>query len=328
MRAAPESTARGPLAHVAAGLLVGVAYALLNAQTDVWATTDWAHEDATARAFLAFHAFVDRGIPLLAGAATGLGIHWLALRARLARAERRQTDDLRARLEHVERDQAVWVVAAATLHDVKNPLHTLGLLVEELDELAKAGHTELLAAQAARVRAALDRTVVPLDALRALAQRSRAERRLSGAASIARSVAAGFAPLAAALRVEVSLDLAARADAPVDAEVTRTVLDNVLANALEGAGGRRPRAVSIRLDADDEHVVVRVADDGPGIDAERRASLFEPLHSEKEHGLGLGLPVSRALARSVKGDLALVEDGTSPGTCFELRVPIVKEPIA
>jgi len=49
------------------------------------------------------------------------------------------------------------------------------------------------------------------------------------------------------------------------------------------------------------------------------ATLFEPLRSTKTHGLGLGLPIARALARAMHGDL-LLED--TDRKAFRLELPL------
>ena len=51
--------------------------------------------------------------------------------------------------------------------------------------------------------------------------------------------------------------------------------------------------------------IVRVRDDGPGVDPEACETLFEPLRSTKARGLGIGLSIARALARAMAGDLVL-----------------------
>ena len=68
---------------------------------------------------------------------------------------------------------------------------------------------------------------------------------------------------------------------------------------------------------DNGRAIVRVSDDGPGIDSAFGAAVFDPLRSTKSRGLGIGLSIARALARAMKGELVL-EDG--PGTSFRLEL--------
>jgi signal transduction histidine kinase len=313
--------------YVAAGLLLGLAYAFLNTQTDDWAKTEWARADGFARSFFAFHAFVDRGIPVLAGALLGLAFHWIHLRSRLARAEALRAEELRSRLRHIERDQAVWVVAASTLHELKNPLHAMGLLVDELEEVARTGDAAAISEQVGRVRRQMDRTLVPLDALRSLTRQGPHARQARPVGATTAEVVDTLRPLAAETGVELRLEGDRQATTRVDAELVRIILDNLVANALEGSSNaRRARAVEIRIVDEPAHsrVVLRVSDDGPGVPESRRSSLFEPLRTDKSNGLGLGLPIARALARTLGGELVAVD---VPGfaTSFELVVPVGAE---
>ena len=59
---------------------------------------------------------------------------------------------------------------------------------------------------------------------------------------------------------------------------------------------------------------------GPGLPEARRKAMFEPLQTDKSSGLGLGLPIARALARTLGGELVATE---VPGfaTSFELGLP-------
>lgn len=296
---------------------MGFAYALLNTQAD-----DWARAGDIGRAFSAFHSFVDRGIPLLAGALLGLAVHWVQLRSRLARAEAARVEELRSRLRHVERDQAVWVVAASALHELKNPLHALGLLVDELEDVAAAGDPARLRDQVQRVRALMDRVLVPLDALRSLIRRGRRARAVRPVGRTAEDVVAALRPLATEVGVELRLEGDRGAEARIDAEYVRIILDNLVANALEGDGAVRPGVVVVRIvdEPASGRVVLRVSDDGPGLPDTERTETLEPLETEKAGGLGLGLPIAHALAHALGGELVRA---TTPGfaTSFELVVP-------
>ncbi len=308
-----------PLVYMAIGLAFGLAYALLNTQTDVWAKG----EGRAVGAFYAFHAFVDRGIPVLAGALLGLAFHWLHLRSRLARAEAVRADDLRSRLRHVERDQAVWVVAAATLHELKNPLHTLGLLIDELEDIVATGDGPTVAEHVGRVRRQMARTLVPLDALRALTRRDAHRQTARPIGATTAEVVRSLRPLATEVGIELRLEGDRESLAEVDAELVRIILDNLVANAIEGVpDGARAQTVEVRIvdDPSHERILLRVSDDGPGLPEDRRAKLFEPLQTDKSSGLGLGLPIARALARTLGGELSATETAGFT-TSFELVFP-------
>ncbi|HEU4382870.1 MAG TPA: ATP-binding protein, partial [Anaeromyxobacteraceae bacterium] len=100
----------------------------------------------------------------------------------------------------------------------------------------------------------------------------------------------------------------------------RQVLLNLVKNGAEaaGSGGR----VTVRVESSPEAVEVAVADDGPGIPAEARARLFEPFFTTKPSGTGLGLAVSRSIARAHGGDLAL-RTGDAGGAILAVRLPRV-----
>ncbi|MFO0667341.1 MAG: HAMP domain-containing sensor histidine kinase [Polyangiaceae bacterium] len=307
---------RRPLVYVFGGMALGMAYALLNTQTDAWARAG-----DIGRVFVAFHGFVDRGIPLLAGGLLGLAVHWMQLRTQMAREETRRAEELRSRLRHVEREQTAFLVAASTLHELKNPLHALGLLVDELAEIAKTADAATLDEQIQRVRAQMDRTLVPLDALRALTRRGPEERGLRALGPIAESVVASLTPLAAERGILLRLEGDLEATANVDTEFVRIILDNLILNAFE-SGDRQPapKAVCVHVRRQDNgRVVLRVSDDGPGISSDV-PDVFAPLASSKSGGLGLGLPIAKALATSLGGELSLAKD-PQYRTTFECALP-------
>jgi signal transduction histidine kinase len=101
-------------------------------------------------------------------------------------------------------------------------------------------------------------------------------------------------------------------------EKLRQVLVNLVRNAAEaaGPGGR----VTVGVGERDGAVEVAVRDSGPGIPPELRPRLFEPFFTTKARGTGLGLAVSRAIARAHGGELeADAPDGR--GARFALRLP-------
>jgi C4-dicarboxylate-specific signal transduction histidine kinase len=264
------------------------------------------------------HAFIDIALPVMAGALFGVALHYLELRASRARDEKRRADELGARLTRVERDQAVWVVVASVLHEIKNPLHSVGLLLAEttaLDESEQTVRVDLLD----RIRDQLARIRKHVDALRGLSARSRPTPRRIDLVRCVRDVAGD---LLGAMPSKPSLELRGldQAWANVDPAHLRIILENLLSNALEAVEAEAKPQIQIEIVQASAGLELHVEDNGPGIPAELRAEVFEPLATSKTQGLGLGLAIARTLARTMAGDLTLVET-SGRTTSFNLSLP-------
>lgn len=252
------------------------------------------------------HDIIDHVLPIVVGGLLGLSAHYFTVRARLHVAEDRlsRADALRARLQKVERDQAVWVLSAAILHELNNPLQALGLLLDELSSVAPGAldHGELLArarGQSERVRSALQR----LRTLRSADDEPQC--RAIRLDPLITSLAADASALAAEDGLQVQVDCSRSVSASADPVFLRTILENLIHNSLQSLRARGSGRLSITLVSEAEFAVVRVSDDGPALEPEVRNALFVPLVTTKRDGLGLGLPIARALARSMRGDLRL-----------------------
>ena len=120
------------------------------------------------------------------------------------------------------------------------------------------------------------------------------------------------------LAVEVpSDDLRATADPTLLHLVVTNLVGNAL-DAVSGGGHDHPRVV-VRLECRQGLVELRVTDNGPGVPAPVRERLFEPFVTGKPNGVGIGLALSRKIARAHGGDLVL--EGGSAGATFLLTVP-------
>jgi two-component system C4-dicarboxylate transport sensor histidine kinase DctB len=134
---------------------------------------------------------------------------------------------------------------------------------------------------------------------------------------------------------ELSLDLATEAGCAIDVKVDkqpvwafvdpallRVVLGNLIGNALDVLAAKadaKPGTVRISLDASEHQAKLRVVDDGPGIPDALRGHLFEPFQTTKPSGTGLGLALSRRIARAHGGDLVL--ENSQTGASFLLTLP-------
>lgn len=135
----------------------------------------------------------------------------------------------------------------------------------------------------------------------------------------------------ATMRTHVAPDLPPLAAAPHGLE---QILINLVGNALDAVAGVATPLIQVRAQrvAQDPRLAeIEVADNGSGVAKTARAKLFESFFTTKgaEQGTGLGLAVSREIARSVGGDLTLLDQpGSWPEpaqTVFRLTVPVSQE---
>jgi signal transduction histidine kinase len=109
-----------------------------------------------------------------------------------------------------------------------------------------------------------------------------------------------------------------------DAEKVQQILLNLLANAVKFTPDRG--SISCSCASFDEHVEIRVQDTGVGIPADRRDVIFDPFVqlgrslASPQEGSGLGLSISRDLARAMNGDLS-VRSEPGQGSIFTLSLP-------
>ena len=117
----------------------------------------------------------------------------------------------------------------------------------------------------------------------------------------------------------LSLDASCEVTVSLDPDRFHQVLLNVVKNALEAV--QDSGTVEVELGVGAKTVFVDVRDNGAGIPEDRRQSIFEPFVTGKNSGLGLGLPLSRKIAREHGGDLTV---HSRPGEGCLTRITLPK----
>jgi len=142
-----------------------------------------------------------------------------------------------------------------------------------------------------------------------------------------------FAARLASAGLKLEWDLSDASPAPLlraDTAAVEHVLFNLIDNAAKYAAGGNPPVVSIDIADRPDEVAIRVRDHGPGIPPKERRKIFRAFHksareaAETKPGVGLGLALSRRLARSLGGDLVCEEPRDGEGACFTLTLPKIK----
>ncbi|HWE30580.1 MAG TPA: ATP-binding protein, partial [Polyangia bacterium] len=231
-------------------------------------------------------------------------------------AERKR---LQARLLHTERLSALGEMAARIAHEVRNPLVSIGAAAQVVAEELTADSPVLGEVQAiAREVKRLDNIVT--DFLNFARPRRAELRTVDLAAVVDETVALARAKAKdVVLRVnEIERPLKLRCDP----DAIKQVLLNVLLNAVEAAPKSTPQS-TIDCDAQTlgRHVVLSVADRGPGVAVEVRRRVFDPFFSTKTRGTGLGLAVSKQIVDEHHGRIRLF-NRRGGGTRVVIELPL------
>lgn len=99
----------------------------------------------------------------------------------------------------------------------------------------------------------------------------------------------------------------------------RQAIINLLKNAAESSASGS--SIILRMTADTQWLYISVADKGCGISKEHLEKIFEPFHTTKSYGTGLGLPIVKKIIESHNGKLTL-KSKEGAGTTFLISLPL------
>ncbi|MEM1129143.1 MAG: ATP-binding protein [Pseudomonadota bacterium] len=122
--------------------------------------------------------------------------------------------------------------------------------------------------------------------------------------------------------VKIAFAGASVAEARGNPGPVQQIVMNLVQNALDALAGQTSPEVVLEVTAEDDAIVLRVRDNGPGMPDDVAAAIFDPFFTTKEvgKGTGLGLSISHKIAEEQGGRLALERTGPE-GSCFALTLP-------
>jgi len=225
---------------------------------------------------------------------------------------------LRERLHAADKLAALGTMAAGIAHEIRNPLNAVegfASLLRRRDDMPDEAER-----WARRIVAGVEEVDAIIENLLSFGSPERLRRSAIEPKELLEEAAAlAFRDADVAARVEAAFTV----DCPAfvgDSIKLRQALRNLLANAADIQPDHARIHASIQRE--DDHVVVRVADAGPGVAPELRRRILDPFFTTRAEGTGLGLALVSTIVR-LHGGLVEVEADPSPlgGAEIGFRIP-------
>jgi signal transduction histidine kinase len=216
-----------------------------------------------------------------------------------------------------ERLATLGQMAATVAHEIKNPLSAIKSIVQVMAEDQQVSRE--YARDLSLIVGETDRLGQSVTQLLSFARREAPAELPLPAHQLIESVVRLFEVVAEKegikinSRIETNRELGGAAVSAV-----RVALSNLLLNALQAtpAGGE----VVITDKLEDDVLVIRVKDGGPGVSEELRQRIWEPFFTTRQRGTGLGLAIVRKRMQEAGGTARLAASVNGEGATFELRV--------
>ena len=245
----------------------------------------------------------------------------------LARALSDMSQALRQRIDATE------AFAADVAHEIKNPLASLRSAVDSLDLVTDPALRDQLVAVIRDDVARLDRLITDIsEASRLDAELSRARFETVDLGHMIEQLVEAREARGLPDGIRLAFGRPNRASTNLFGDGSR--LARVVENLIDNAVSFSPPAglVQIAATRDDDMVVLRVEDDGPGVPEAEREAIFNRFHSIRPEGeafgrhSGLGLAIAKAIVEGHGGTIAVTDRKDAPhGARFVIRLPAAQK---
>jgi len=222
-----------------------------------------------------------------------------------------------AQLRQSERLAAVGRLAAHVTHEVRNPLNSIRLNVELLEEDVADRAPEAGAMLASIIRE-VDRLTEITDQYLRLVRLPEPKVRPTDFGELVRDVTAFLKPEMERANVVTELKLEPVGPIALDEGQIRQALLNLCRNAREAMPEGGP--LQIALSSREGGALLRLSDGGSGIPESEREKIFDLFYTTKQHGTGLGLPLTQQIVAAHGGRIRCLP-GEQGGSTFEVWLP-------
>lgn len=231
-------------------------------------------------------------------------------------------EDSKLKLVKLERESAWRDMARQIAHDIKNPLTTMKLSMQQLERLS-GDPTQA----AAYLKRSTGRLIEQIDSLAQTASEfamfANLDKTARSPVEINHLVESVFDLFVEQKEVGLTLELPEeKYIVAADKNHLLRVLNNLVINAIQAIPSDRKGNVKVALLRIKDNAIIRISDNGGGIPHEIRDRVFEPNFTTKTSGSGLGLAICKKIIEAHEGDIRF-ETKDNEGTQFFVELPII-----
>jgi len=227
------------------------------------------------------------------------------------------------RLTQDQKRELLTRLLAHVAHELRNPLSSLDIHVQLLEEDVAVGGTDLAQRTGDRfeiIHGELHRMENVVTRFLQLAGPPALSLALLSVNKLISHTCELLRPQAEERGIELAVEFGDKLpEVEADADQLTQAFINLVINALQAAG--KGGHVTVRTTADETHVTIEFADDGNGIAPENQDRIFEPYFTTKADGSGLGLWITQQIVHAHGGTLR-VESASGKGAKFILILPV------
>ncbi len=260
------------------------------------------------------------------------GGHWMPLRSDIDQpsgailvledlTEERVLED---RLRLAESLAAVGRLSAQVAHEVRNPLHSIGLEAEMALDSLKNKNRIATRQSVKSILESVDRLEKITENYLKFSRLSAGRKKKVHVIEILEKVLATYAPVCGTQDVSVNWIKEERSNDVIkgDSDLLEQVLGNLMRNSLQAIEDLKNGKIVWKLgNTEGGKLWIMIEDNGPGVLPEFEKKLFQPFVTSKAQGTGLGLSFIRRVIEEHQGEISYQKSKDLGGAIFEIKFP-------
>ncbi len=225
---------------------------------------------------------------------------------------------MQERLHQAERLSSLGQLGAGVAHEIRNPLNAISMAAQRLQA---GGTKEKLERISHIIQDEIKRLNKIVEDFLSLSRTNRFEFRTKPITGLLDRIFFLLSEEAGPKNIKVAKQWTNRpVRVRMDTGKMEQALLNIIRNAMESISGEGCITISCETQGKNR-VSIKIEDTGKGIAAGEEKRIFDPFHTSKENGVGLGLAIAHEIVLAHGGEI-LVESEVGKGSTFEVLLPL------